>query len=505
MRTIMAAAVAAALITGGAALALQLTGPASPVHAQRAPLGVARDLSQAFIKISEDASPAVVFIEVEKEMPQGMRRMMPFGDGAPHNPFEWFFGPDSPFGPRGPRGRSMPDDEDEQRRAPVPYGQGTGFIVSSDGYIVTNHHVVDEADRVRVNLKDGAQYDAEVVGTDEATEVALLKIDATGLPHLPVADSDELQVGEWVLAIGSPFGLTHSVSQGIVSARGRGNVNIGGLDYADFIQTDAAINPGNSGGPLLNLEGKVVGMNTAILSRSGGYMGIGFAIPSNMITYITDQLRETGTVERGFLGVLIQDLRPETAEWFGLEDTNGVLVTEVTPDSPADKAGLERDDIITTMDGQEVTAVGSFRSRVASTSPGTRIKLGVLRDGEEMTKTVLLGTLDEGQDGMRIRRRGGGEAEIESDMGFSVQDLNPTLASRLGFEEDEGVLVSAVEPGSAAQRAGLTQGVLIVEVNRESVSNTQEFKKALGDADPDKSLLLLVKDERGSRYVAIER
>ncbi|HEX71787.1 MAG TPA: trypsin-like serine protease, partial [Candidatus Hydrogenedentes bacterium] len=289
LRTVFALAALAILVSAIALVATPRSATAAPGKT-----AVLEELSDAFSQLAESASEAVVFINVSKEMKRNTAPFSgPFG-AFPDDFFERFFGPGNPW-------QRPPQRKDPGGRQ-VPYGQGSGFIISSDGHIVTNHHVVGDADTITVHLADNRKMEAELVGSDPNTEIAIIKIDAKDLPTLPLADSDQLRVGEWVVAIGSPFGLSHSVTAGIVSARGRGNVGI--ADYADFIQTDAAINPGNSGGPLLNLQGSVVGVNTAIFSRSGGYMGIGFAIPINMVKYIYDQLRENGEISRGYLGVL---------------------------------------------------------------------------------------------------------------------------------------------------------------------------------------------------------
>jgi serine protease Do len=444
-----------------------------------------KDMSRAFNSVAEDASNAVVYIEVEKEV---TARQTPFGGGGmPPGLFERFFGQPMPQAPQG-------GEEGTLR----PFGQGSGFIISEDGYIVTNHHVVGDADRVSVELMDGREYEAELIGTDPRTEVALIKIDEKNLPTLPLGNSDNLQVGEWVLAVGSPFGLSHTVTAGIVSARGRGNVGI--VDYADFIQTDASINPGNSGGPLVNLDGQVVGLNTAIISRSGGNNGIGLAVPINMVKNITDQLRENGAIQRGFLGIGIQDLDDDLAQWFDIDGGNGILVSEVQPDSPAEKAGLKQDDVIVGYNGQAVEGAGSFRSRVASTRPGEKVELEVMRDGKKVTKTAKLGTLDED---LMVAKEAGAKSSGETKLGLAVQDLDSDLADRFGYESEKGVVVSGVKPGSPAARAGIRPGELIQEVNRQEVASVKDFRKALKD-DSERGALLRVTNGEMSRYVALE-
>ncbi|MFO7975155.1 MAG: trypsin-like peptidase domain-containing protein, partial [Candidatus Hydrogenedentota bacterium] len=321
-----------------------------------------KDFGDTFADVAEDASPAVVSIQVTREISSAQMQMEDLPDIFPEDLLEFFFGPRG-FGRQRPQPRERAP-RGRQRRRRVPMGQGSGFIISKDGYIVTNNHVVGRVEdgTINVRLSDGREFEAELVGNDPKTDVALIKVDASDLPTLPLGDSDEMKVGEWVLAIGNPFGLTHTVTAGIVSASGRGNVGIGGEGfYADFIQTDAAINPGNSGGPLINLDGEVVGMNTAIYSRTGGSMGIGFAIPINMITYVEKQLRETGTVTRGQLGVVIQPLTQELAESFGVDEGRGILIGQVMEGTAADKADLKQGDIIVEYDGQPVGDLNSFR------------------------------------------------------------------------------------------------------------------------------------------------
>ncbi len=449
----------------------------------------ANALSEAFTHIADTASPAVVYIQVKKAMGRQNMQFGPQG-GIPEEFFRRFFGPD--FNGPQQRGRRAPQNDN-----PVPVGQGTGFIVSRDGYIITNHHVVGDMDEIEVQLADGRKFDAEVIGSDSETEIALIKIEADDLPVLPLGDSDGLRVGEWVLAIGSPFGLQHTVTSGIVSARSRGNVGI--TEYADFIQTDAAINPGNSGGPLLNLAGEVIGVNTAIYSRSGGSMGIGFAIPVNMVKFVKDQLLEHGSISRGYLGVGIQNLTDDLAQWFG-DETKGVLISSVMEDSPADKAGLKRDDVVVGYNGQPVEEVGSFRSRVASTPPGTQVDLDIVRGGKKLNKSVKIGTLDEGEAMVTAQRNGAKSKPL----GLSLQNLTDDLAQRFGYDDAAGVVVTEVLPRSAAAAAGIEPGHLIVEVNRQAVRNVREFQDAVDSGDEGDSVLLLVRDGEFSRYVALD-
>lgn len=461
------------------------------VDATNNSIATVQAFSDAFAQIAESVSPAVVFIQIEKEV-RGTPAQ--FGHGAiPEEFFRRFFGPGMPEFEQ--PGEGMP-------RGRMAVGQGSGFIISSDGYIVTNHHVAGDADRLRATLADGREFIAELVGTDEATEIALIKIEGKNLPVAALGDSDRLRVGEWVMAIGSPFGLDMTVTSGIVSASGRGNVGIGGADfYGDFIQTDAAINPGNSGGPLLNMYGEVVGVNTAIFSRSGGSNGIGFAIPVNMVKYVVDQLREHGSVTRGFLGVSIQQVTSDLAKWFDLESGQGVIVSHVQPGSPADKAGIKRDDIILEYNGYKVEETGSFRSRVATTPTGTKAPIVVMRDGKRIELSVELGTLP--QDELVAKSESNrGASERSGGYGLAVQNLTDDVAARLGYEDEQGVVVSDVQRGSAAARAGVKPGALIKEVNKQKVRNTRDFERALESSRED-GALLLIQEERGQRYVTL--
>ena len=464
----------------------------SPAAAEDGGIQSLREMGKAFASVAKKVSPAVVFIQVEKKVPRSsnVRFFTPFGEGPFGDDFlRRFFG--IPF----PEERAPKDYGETQPPQERVVGQGSGFIISRDGYIMTNNHVVSGADRVTVRLLDGRQFQAKIVGTDPHSDVAVIKIDGDDLPVLPLGDSDSLEVGEWVLAIGNPFGLSHTLTAGVVSAKGRSRVGI--TDYEDFIQTDAAINPGNSGGPLVNLDGKAVGMNTAIFSRSGGYMGIGFAIPINMAKGIADQLIKHGSVTRGYLGVLIQDLTPDLARSFGLKDQKGVLVAQVTEGSPAEKAGLKQGDIIIEFGGKPVKEVTSFRNRVALIPPGTEEKITVLRDGEKKTLTITVGKLPEG----------GGQtasaAHSLEKLGLTVKTLTKDLAEQLGYQGETGVVVTRVREGSLAALAGIKPGALIQEVNRKRVRNVEEFKEALRKTPESGMVLLLLREGAYSRYVAL--
>ncbi len=361
---------------------------------------------------------------------------------------------------------------------------------------MTNNHVVGHADKVTVQLLDGRDFDAKIVGTDPATDIALIKINADEkLPFLKLGDSDKLEVGDWVLAFGNPFGLSHTLTAGIVSAKGRSGIGLS--DYENFIQTDAAINPGNSGGPLVNLDGEVVGMNSAIFTRSGGYMGIGFAIPINMAKNVRDQLIEHGTVKRGRLGVYIQDLTKELADSFGIDQREGILVSQVMADSPAAKAGLQQGDVILALNGDKVDKVSKFRNKIAFTNPGTKVKLLVLRDGKKETIVAEIGTLETDQQGHAV------SADALPKLGMTLQGLTPELADQLGYQNASGVVVTAVESGSIAAQAGIKRGDLIEEVNRTQVKTPAQVKQLIKDSNK-KTVLLLVRQGDASRYLALK-
>ncbi|KPL23084.1 MAG: hypothetical protein AMJ75_06805 [Phycisphaerae bacterium SM1_79] len=461
-----------------------------PILAEDAGINALRQVSKAFAKIAEEASPAVVGIKAEKTITydQPTFRDWPFGeqfDPFEDDIFDRFF---RWYSPR----RRAPQQRKYQQTA-----QGSGFIVSSDGYILTNNHLVGEADKVLVKIENDPEVEAKVIGTDPDTDVAVIKVDAKGLTHLEMADSDKLEVGEWVVAIGNPFRLSQTVTAGIVSAKGRSGFRL--AEFEDYIQTDAAINPGNSGGPLLNLDGKVVGINTFIISQSGGYMGIGFAIPINIAKFVYQRLVEGGEVERGYLGIYYEELTPETAPTFKLDkDTKGVAIAEVVKDSAAEKAGLKRYDVIVELDGKPVENGNEFLNRVAMLKPGTKVSIVVLRDGKRKTLTAELEKRPpQGQ-------LPGEAAETSQELGFTVKNLTDEYAERLGFEGLSGVVVTSVEAGSKAAKKGVTAGMLIMEVNREPVKNTNEFEEAIQKAKKDESVLLLVNDGRYTRFIVLK-
>jgi len=387
-----------------------------------------------------------------------------------------FFGPF--FGGRGGQRRVV--------RQPPQIGLGSGVIVSADGYILTNNHVVDDADSLKVTLSDGRLLTAKVIGKDQKSDIAVIKVDARDLPALTFADSDDVQVGDRVLAVGNPFGIGETVTSGIVSGTGRSGAT--GLDYEDFIQTDAAINPGNSGGALVDLQGRLIGLNTAILSRSGGFQGIGFAIPANLARHVIDSLVTTGKVVRGYLGVTIQDLNPDLADQFHLKVNGGAVVADVKPDSPAAGSGLKSGDVITDFEGKPVKDSRQLKFAVAATAPGQKVKMGYLRDGKADTATVTVGEVP-GEKQAGSVQAGKDEGVLD---GVEVADLD--AAARNEFEVPprvHGVLVANVEQSSAAAEAGLAPGDVILEINRHPVRTADEVVKLTEHSDSRKTLLKL--------------
>jgi serine protease Do len=375
-------------------------------------------------------------------------------------------------------------------------GLGSGFVINADGYVITNNHVVDEAADIRVKFADGRDLPGKVIGRDPKTDLALLKVEAKGLPVIPVGDSSGLEVGEPVMAVGNPFGLEQTVTTGIVSATGR---SIGAGPYDDFIQTDASINPGNSGGPLINARGEVVGVNTAIASGTGGSVGIGFAIPTNMVKPIVTQLASTGRVVRGWLGVSIQPMTPELAKTFGVSETSGALVSDVTESSPAQKAGLKQGDVIVRYDGRPVGRIGDLPRAVAETPVGRTVPLEVLRDGQKMTLSVTVAQLEERE--LQVASAEGSQQGPR--LGIGGRTLTPAMAEQLGVMATRGVLVQQVEEGGPAQTAGVTVGDVIVEVDRKPVADMTALQNALRRHAAGTPLLLLVQREGQSLYLTV--
>ncbi len=433
---------------------------------------------QPFVAIAKRAKASVVNVSSIKKTKEGQRFSNPFFD----DPFfRRFFG------------------EEFERRMPTPrefqqQGLGSGVIVTSDGYIITNNHVVEGADELSVSLPDKRTFKAKVIGTDPKTDVAVIKIDASNLPALPWGDASQLDVGEFVLAVGNPFGLSQTVTMGIISAIGRANVGI--VDYEDFIQTDAAINPGNSGGALVNLKGELIGINTAIFSQSGGYMGIGFAIPSNMAKSVMQSLIKHGKVIRGWMGVSIQDVTPDLAKEFGAAENKGALVGDVMEDSPASKAKLERGDIITTYNGVTVRDSNHLRGLVADTTPGTTAHLSIWRDKRTLDLNVTIGELP--KELAKANRDGSGKGD-HALAGVTVENVRQSGRSK----PSPGVVVTDIEPESLAERAGLQRGDIIREINRKPVKDVRDFEHLTSQLSPRSPVLLLVNRGNSTIFLSI--
>jgi serine protease Do len=428
---------------------------------------------------SEDAKYQTVlpnFSALAKQVQPGVvniRTVKTTKEGGPV--FRHFFG--NPFGNRDPFGEGGPGREFKQRSL------GSGFVIDREGFIVTNNHVVENADQIKVRLSDEREFDAKIIGRDPKTDLALIQIDgAKDLSPLKLGDSEKLEVGSWVLAVGSPFGLEQTVTAGIVSAKGR---FIGAGPYDDFIQTDASINPGNSGGPLLNMNAKVIGINTAIVAQG---QGIGFAIPVNLAQNIIAQLKEHGGVTRGWMGVGIQDLNPELAQYYGIKDQKGVLVTQIFPGDPAEKAGIKIKDVIIAVDGKPVGTSRELSSAVAGMAVGKEVPVKILRDGKEQTVKVQLAERKDAEPTAKIT------TPETDDLGIRAMDLTPDSARRFGIDENEkGVLVAAVKTGSKADQAGLQQGDIVKEVNRVAVQSVGELRAEFGKVKSGDSVPFLVK------------
>ncbi|MFO7605353.1 MAG: DegQ family serine endoprotease [Desulfurivibrionaceae bacterium] len=375
---------------------------------------------------------------------------------------------------------------------------GSGVIISADGYIVTNNHVVEGAEEIKVRLTTHEEYDAEVIGRDPKTDVALIKIEPESvLTYVKFGDSDKIRVGEWVVAIGNPYGFENTVTAGIVSGKGR---SFGSGPYENFIQTDASINMGNSGGPLFNLDGELVGINSVIFSRSGGNIGLGFATPVNMVKNVVNQLQEHGSVTRGWLGVMIQHVTADLAEKFGLERPGGALVGEVMKGGPADKAGIKQGDVIVEFMGEEIIKMASLPSKVALTPVGTKAALTVIRDGKKKKLEVTIGELAEEE----VGAPGISDESSAGKLGLTVQELTPELANSLGIEDKKGLIISNVRSGSPAEAAGIQRGEIILEVNQKPVESIEDFKEIISKIAPGERILLLTRRGEHTRFVVIK-
>jgi serine protease Do len=464
-------------------------------------LKAADQMSKAFVKVAQMVNPSVVTVAAEKVVRPAAQRGR--DQRLPENhPFREFFGDDF-FD----RYWNMPDEGMPSQ------GLGSGVIVSEDGYILTNNHVVSDAQELKIGFMDDRELDAKIIGADPESDVALIKVEANDLPAVRFGDSDQLQVGEWVVAIGSPFSenLAHTVTAGIVSAKGRTNVNI--VDFEDFIQTDAAINPGNSGGALVNLRGELVGINTAIATRSGFYQGVGFAIPVNMARKVMDDLLNRGKVVRGWLGVQIQSVDDDLAAGLGLDSKRGVVIADLTPGGPADRSGMKHGDVVLEFNGTPVKDPDHLQSLVAAQDPGKPANLKVRRDKKDLMVKVDLG---ERPTNARESFRTGGSPEPETEkdeeqsapagleLGIAIAPLNDARARELGYEDDEGVVVEDVARGGPAANKNIRPGDLIKEVNRRPVKSVSDFRGAVSDLKPGETALLLIRRGEQNFFAAVK-
>lgn len=446
---------------------------------------------QDFTGVAKKAIPAVVSIKVRSGMTKrGVSNSSGYYDSDSsdlfnNDFFQKFFG--------------LPRQNGRDSSESQVVGQASGFIVSADGTVLTNNHVVDGAKEIIVTLHDGREFPGKVVGQDPNTDIAVVKIDAKDLPFVTLGNSDNLEVGQRVAAIGNPLGLQATLTSGVVSATGRNNLDLS--RWEDYIQTDAAINRGNSGGPLLNLNSQVVGMNTAIVTDmgSGGYMGIGFAIPSNMLKHVMDELLATGKVSRGYMGVALQPMDNDLAKAFHLNKVEGALVAEVTKGSPADKAGLKPGDVILQYNKVSFNNVAGLRNAIAMMKPGTHITLNVQRDGKYIDIPLDVGDFPSEREQMVTA-----DNAKENKYGFSVQSLTPEISQTFGYRDDKGVVISKVEPGSPAGWAGLKKGTLIVGVNRKAVTSVDEFNKEMDATEKGKPVLFLIKQGDSVRFISLQ-
>ncbi len=494
-----AIALGGALVLGGTAVAFTQKPKSEPFHAppvDERPVAAEVAGHSSFAPIVKKVAPGVVKVFTMTRLHNTSFNGAPDEGGMPgmDDFLRRFFG--DQFQGQG-QGR-MPRHNSQMM--PRQEGIGSGVVVTKDGYILTNNHVVDGAEEVKVALQDGREFTAKVIGRDPKTDVAVIKIDAKDLPAVPMADSDKVEVGDIVLAVGNPFGIGQTVTTGIVSATGRGG-NLG-LDYEDFIQTDAAINPGNSGGALVDSEGRLIGLNTAILSRSGGNQGIGFAVPVNLARSVMTSLINDGHVTRGYLGVMIQDVTPALAKEFKLSENQGALVGDVTADSPAEKAGFKDGDIILEFNGKKVTDSRHLKLEVGMTHPGESIPVKILRDGSSKTLEVTVKALPGTE---QLAKNDQGQSKDSGTLnGVTVGDLDRNARQQFEIPQTlKGVVVTDIDPNSAAAEAGLRPGDVIQEINRKPVKTADDAVR-MTENPSDKTTLLRVWRNGGSRYVVVD-
>ncbi len=490
-------AIACGIMSFSAAL---LLGPISTTtsYASPAPLPGSTSVTtpvlaaNGFAEVAKAVTPAVVNITTVMAEPvsEGSNRQ----DELRERMEEFFGGPNGPFGPRGFRGPQGPGEPRSHRGG----GQGSGVIVSENGYILTNNHVIANAREVIVTLPDKREFTGTIVGTDPKTDLAVVKIDGTNLPSVPWGDASKLQVGEYVLAVGNPFGLNSTVTLGIVSALGRGHMGI--TQYEDFIQTDAAINPGNSGGALVNTRGELVGINTAIFSQTGGYQGVGFAVPTSMGKPIYESLIKNGKVVRGYLGIAIQDLNKDLATSFGIKDAKGALVSDVKEGGPADHAGVKQGDVVISYQGSAVEDAVALQRMVTRTTVGSKVPLKVLRDGHAKELTITIG---EQPDTAKIAKVETDERGDYAFAGAAVQDLDRDTAKELGIKgKIQGVVVTSVDPDSGAEKAGLMPGDVIREINRKPVKSVKDFEQMSSVVKKGENVLILINRRGASLFLS---
>ncbi|MDR1397994.1 MAG: DegQ family serine endoprotease [Desulfarculales bacterium] len=451
----------------------------------------AQDRPDSFADLVDEISPAVVNIRTTKTVTSSLPNRFTFrGPGGQEfdqddmpDMLRRFFGLPDNGGGGGGGGRDL-----KQRSL------GSGVIVDKDGYVLTNNHVIANADEIMVMLSSGEELPARIVGRDAKTDLALVKVaPGKNMPFLPLGDSEKLRVGDWVLALGNPFGLTSTVTAGIVSAKGR---NIGAGPYDDFIQTDASINPGNSGGPLVDLGGRVVGINTAIVAQG---QGIGFAIPSSLVGEVMKQLREQGKVTRGWLGIYFQRVNRDLARVFAIDENKGVLVSDVMPGGPAAKAGLKRGDIILSFDDKEINNGQTLPRMVAETPVGSKVKVTVMRQGEKIGLNIVIGEMPE--DGEEVSSSS--PLMPDSNLGMNLQEITPGMTQHLNLEAGAGLLVISVESGGPADEAGVMKGDVLLEVSRTAVNTLREFREALSRLDGKEGILLLLQRSNVTHYVVV--
>ncbi len=437
------------------------------------------NFSQPFVEAAKRAQPGVV--SIKSRIKKGASQFWSKGDDdeiSPDEFWERFFG--------------MPSPDRRNRQPKSRFAYGSGFIVSADGYVLTNNHVVEKGDSITVTTIEGKEYRAKKIGSDSSTDIAVLKIDGKNLPALALADSSAVEVGEWVLAVGNPFGLQASVTSGIISAKGRSDLDI--VRVEQFFQTDAAINMGNSGGPLVNLHGDVIGMNTAIASNNGGHMGIGFAIPSNLLQEVMQELITHGHLTRGYLGVALQRVDADIAAAVGLDKPRGALVSEVMPGSPADKAGLQSGDVILELEGTAIEGLGSFRGSITLMKPGQKVTMKIRRNNQDISLTATIAESPENEE------QG---SSIEDTYGLILEPVTPELAKRYNLDTKTGLLIVQIDTESQAYQAGLRAGYVILAVNGQAISSVDEFARLIQNSEAGSRLLLQIKVGQNIRFVPL--